>query len=146
MYGFFSIAQNLLLKLNAEIALAKNISYKGRFNDFAQTVQNGGYDCFLFTSMVEGMPNVVIEAAEQQLSIISPIVGGLGEFLNDNNAYLIQDKTNPDEYARQLEAVWHNKQQGKFDKEHALLTSYNQKFTLESFRHSFLTMLGKVYG
>ena len=135
--------ENLLLKLNADIALLKNITYKGRFNNFTQLVSQGGYNCFLFTSIVEGMPNVVIEAAEQQLSIVSPIVGGLGEFLNTDNAYLVADKTSAKEYAEQLEIVLKNKQNNIFSKELALMESYNHKFTLDSFSHSFTSMLLK---
>lgn len=133
--------ENLLLKLNIDIALIKNITYKGKFNNFSELVTEGQYDCFLFTSIIEGMPNVIIEAAEQQLSIISPIIGGLGEFLNTENAYLVQDKTDPAEYAHQLKLVLQNKQDGIFSKEEALVKSYNQKFTLENFSYSFTSML-----
>ena len=135
--------ENLLLKLNADIALLKNITYKGRFNNFTQLVSQGGYNCFLFTSIVEGMPNVVIEAAEQQLSIVSPIGGGLGEFFNTDNAYLVADKTSAKEYSEQLEIVLKNKQNNIFSKELALMESYNHKFTLDSFSHSFTSMLLK---
>lgn len=135
--------ENLLLKLNADIALLKNITYRGRFNNFTQLINEGEYNCFLFTSIIEGMPNVVIEAAEQQLSIISPIVGGLGEFLNTDNAYLVTDKTSAREYAEQIERVLKNKQHGIFTKERTLVESYNRKFTLESFSQSFTSMLLK---
>lgn len=129
--------ENLLLKLNKDILLRGNIDYKGTFDDFHKLVKNGQYDCFLFTSIIEGMPNVIIEAAEQQMSIVTPIIGGLGEFLNSENSYIVDNKLDENQYVEQLKKVLENKILGDFTKQMNLVNSYNDHFTLRSFKVSY---------
>lgn len=133
--------ENLLIKLNASILGNKNVSFKGGFNKFSDLVESGDYDCFLFTSVVEGMPNVVIEAAELQMSIVTPIVGGLGEFLNDDNAYLVSNKIDAEEYILKMKEVLQDKIDGNNKRQCKLIDSYNDKFTVDKFKERFLNLL-----
>lgn len=135
--------ENLLIGLNANIMGLKNVSYKGGFSKFSDLVQSGGYDCFLFTSIVEGMPNVVIEAAEQQLSIVTPIVGGLGEFLNSDNAYIVKNNRSAEEFVEKLKEVLLDRIEGNSFKQCNLVDSYNEKFTITKFKNNFLEVLGE---
>lgn len=62
----------------------KTVSYKGGFSNF-DALKPGDYDGFLFTSMIEGMPNILLEAAENQMYIISSLVGGVGDLVQHQN-------------------------------------------------------------
>ncbi len=137
--------EDLLLKLNKDILLKENIKYKGKFDNFRKLVEEGQYDCFLFTSIIEGMPNVIIEAAERQMSIITPLIGGLGEFLNSENAYIVDNKNDVEKYIIELQKVLENKNTGKFTKEINLAHSYNKKFTLDSFKLSYNSLQDYLY-
>lgn len=45
------------------------------------------YDCFLFTSQFEGMPNIVLEMVTRGIPVISPRVGGLHETFSDQGIW-----------------------------------------------------------
>lgn len=55
----------------------KNLHYRGRFDGFESI--EGSYDCYLLTSMSEGMPHTAMEAVIAGLPIISTDVGDLSE-------------------------------------------------------------------
>lgn len=125
-------AENKLLKLFARTLIRKNITYKGNFDCFSSIMKNENYQCFLFTSLSEGMPNVVVEAIYHQLSIVSPLVGGLNDILTEENAYIV-NKMEASLFAEQLEKVLNNRKYNHFSKELALHFVYNSKFTYNSF-------------
>lgn len=91
------------------------------------------------------MPNVIIEAAERQMSIITPLIGGLGEFLNSENAYIVDNRNDVEKYIIELQKVLENKNTGKFTKEINLAHSYNKKFTLDSFKLSYNSLQDYLY-
>lgn len=125
-------AENKLLKLFARTLIRKNITYKGNFDCFSSIMKNENYQCFLFTSLSEGMPNVIVEAIYHQLSIVSPLVGGLNDILTEKNAYIV-NKMEASLFAEQLEKVFNNRKYNHFSKELALHFVYNSKFTYNSF-------------
>ena len=87
------------------------------------------------------MPNVVVEAAQEQLRIVSPLVGGLGEFLNSTNAYVVDNKFDVQAYAEQLENAYRECQANDSTKLSHLIDDYNEKFTQQRFRQSFVPIL-----
>lgn len=60
--------------------LPANVSYKGVFSGFA-SLPLDKYDALLYTSLFDGMPNTILEAASNNLPIISSAVGGIPEFV-----------------------------------------------------------------
>ncbi|HSX30425.1 MAG TPA: glycosyltransferase [Candidatus Saccharimonadales bacterium] len=85
--------------------LPKNMHYLGGFNDFyALPLQN--YDAYLYTSVFDGMPNAILEAAAAQLPIVSSAVGGIPDLIEDRQSgFLVQDLTDPTPYAHALEQL-----------------------------------------
>ncbi|WP_336760775.1 glycosyltransferase [Asaia sp. VD9] len=67
-----------------------NISYRGPFSGLKSIPLNDG-DAFIYTSLFDGMPNVVLEAAELNLPIITVDIGGVPELLNDDCAYIARN-------------------------------------------------------
>jgi glycosyltransferase involved in cell wall biosynthesis len=80
-------------------SLPSNVSYKGPFNDFfALPLED--YDAYLYTTLFDGMPNTILEAAQAKLPIISSAIGGIPEFITDKETgILITDIRNPKSYA-----------------------------------------------
>jgi glycosyltransferase involved in cell wall biosynthesis len=78
--------------------LPVNVSYKGTYDGFSSLPINE-YDLLLYTSLFDGMPNVILEAASAGLPIIASAVGGIPEFIVDKKTgRLVEDIYNIDEY------------------------------------------------
>ena len=59
------------------------LKYKGYFNGF-NSLPLDDYDVFLYTSQVDGMPNVLLEATVAGLPIVASNDGGVGELVKNN--------------------------------------------------------------
>lgn len=82
-----------------------NIEYVGPFTNFADFAKKN-YDLFLYTSLRDGMPNVLLEAAAIGLPIVCSNVGGVGDFIKDGRTgVLVDDIENPGEYAGAIKAL-----------------------------------------
>jgi glycosyltransferase involved in cell wall biosynthesis len=79
-------------------SLPDNASYKGSF-DGLRSLQLDTYDALLYTSLFDGMPNTILEAAQAKLPIIASSVGGIPEFITEETGFLITDIKNPSAYA-----------------------------------------------
>lgn len=67
----------------------KNISYKGGYNGWA-SLNAHQYDIFLYTSLFDGMPNVVLEALSSTMIVVAPMQGGLPEIIeSEKNGFLV---------------------------------------------------------
>lgn len=60
-----------------------SIEYKGYFNGF-NSLPLDNYDVFLYTSQVDGMPNVLLEATCAGLPIVASDDGGVSELVKNN--------------------------------------------------------------
>lgn len=54
----------------------RNLNYVGPYDDF-QTIDTSRYDGFVYTTMYDGLPNVVLEAMASGLPVIAPECDGL---------------------------------------------------------------------
>ena len=59
-----------------------NVAYRGEFFAFGKLPLKD-YKLFLYTSLFDGMPNILLEAASHGMPIVSSPVGGISEFLGD---------------------------------------------------------------
>lgn len=81
------------------------LSYKGPFRDF-NDLHPEDYDLFLHTSMIDGMPNVILEAAAANLITIASNVGGIGDFVQTGKTgFLIDDANNEDAYVEVINKI-----------------------------------------
>ena len=67
------------------------LNYKGGFDGF-ESLRTEGYDFYLYTSRIDGLPNCILEATAAGLPIIAPDVGGIGEFIENNKTGLLVSK------------------------------------------------------
>lgn len=83
-------------------AQARNIRYMGEFNG-AESLPLKKYDLFLYTSLVDGLPNMVLEVASLGVPIVASNAGGIGDFIrNGETGLLVNDLKKPGDY---IEAI-----------------------------------------
>ncbi len=100
MYGTIDRNSDFLEK-----DLPRNVNYIGPFDGF-RNIDTSKYDIFLYTSLFDGMPNILIEAAQSRMPIIASNVGGISEFIIDNNTgILIDDIQNPSAYVKAIKKI-----------------------------------------
>lgn len=104
MYGSIDTSEQHVLD-----SLPPNVSYKGSYDGF-NSLPLDKYDVLLYTSLFDGMPNVILEASASQLPIIASAVGGIPEFItNHHNGSIVSDILNPSAYADVIEDFINNK-------------------------------------
>lgn len=82
-----------------------NLNYKGVFNGI-NSIPTNEYDLYLYTSNSDGMPNILLEIATKGLPIIAPNVGGVGDFIiNNETGILIDDYKDVDTYLKAIEKM-----------------------------------------
>ncbi len=84
------------------------LKYYGVYNGF-ESLPISEYDLLLYTSLSDGMPNVVLEAAAAGIPILASNDGGVGEFVqNEKTGILVEDYKNPKEYIERINEISKN--------------------------------------
>lgn len=65
-----------------------NVVYKGGFSGLG-SIPFTNKDAFLYTSLFDGLPNVLLEAAQMQIPIITVDVGGVPELIQEKSGFLV---------------------------------------------------------
>ncbi len=86
-----------------------NIHYKGAFNGFQSIAAKEEFDGFLYTSLWDGIPNIILEVISAGMPLVSAHIGGLAEILNDQNAYLVKDPTSVQSYGTRIRELLEDK-------------------------------------
>lgn len=83
------------------------ITYKGPFSGI-ETIPTDDYDTYLYTSSVDGLPNILLEIAAHGLPIIASNDGGVGEFVINNKTGILCDIEDINSYVTALESIYAN--------------------------------------
>lgn len=83
-----------------EKGLDDEVKLVGEVNDVASWLEM--MDVFLFTSLSEGLPNVLIEAQAFGLPVVSTRVGGVSEVVSHRKTGLLVDSDSPEEISDKL--------------------------------------------
>lgn len=82
--------------------LPGNVRYNGSFDGFYKLPLDT-YDVYLYTSLFDGMPNAILEAAAANIPIVSSAVGGIPDLISDRvSGRLISALDEPEPYAQAL--------------------------------------------
>jgi glycosyltransferase involved in cell wall biosynthesis len=92
----------------------ENIKLCGKFDRFTEIFDSRPYDCFLFTSKWEGMPNVILEAIYCGIPVVAPDIGGVAEVVvDDKTGILVSGPYDLDGYETALRFLKDNPTQSK---------------------------------
>jgi glycosyltransferase involved in cell wall biosynthesis len=123
--------------------LPSNIIYKGAYSGF-DTLPVANYDLLLYTSLFDGMPNVILEAASAGLPVVASAVGGIPEFVVDTKTgRTIEDIDNADAYCRVLRQMINNPQMVETYAKNAA-KSIKRDFSRNQYDHSVEQMLRQL--
>jgi glycosyltransferase involved in cell wall biosynthesis len=85
IYGYGDLHDALAAQI-ARLGLEGRVRLEGRTDDSAATLQD--FDVFVFSSVNEGLPLVILEAMAAGLPIVSTDVGGIPEVVRKESAWL----------------------------------------------------------
>lgn len=89
-------------------SLPSNVRYARPFKGFADLPYQD-YDLFLYTSLFDGMPNIILEAGAAGMPIVTAAVGGVPSLLSEGKDGLLVDTLdNPASYAGQIRKILAN--------------------------------------
>lgn len=78
------------------------LSYHGPYNGL-KSISTKDYDCFLYTSLIDGLPNTILEIAAEGLPIIASDAGGIKNFITDKKTGLLISSYDAKDYIEALE-------------------------------------------
>lgn len=81
-----------------------NVRLRGAFDGW-ESLPAEPFECFLFTSVGEGLPNVILEAMGSGLPIVASNVGAVGEVLGEDRGWLVGEVSKPEGYIEALRKV-----------------------------------------
>ena len=91
--------------LTEQYFLDSKVKYKGPFNG-VDSLPTQDYDIYLYTSEGDGIPNVLQEMTASGLPIVASNVGGIGEFVKNNETgFLIEDHEAIEDYVTSIEKL-----------------------------------------
>ncbi len=83
----------------------ETMSYLGQYDDFS-SINTSMYDLFLYTSRIDGIPNVLLEASAAGLPILASAAGGIEDFVhNDETGFVIKDANDEDSYIDKIKYI-----------------------------------------
>jgi len=143
----FHVYGSPVLDDQAEIArlrAVRNIDYRGSFAGF-DSIPAAPYHCFLYTSRVDGMPNVLLEAMQAGLLVVASDVGGVSDVVDADTGLLVRAADDPSAYVAAIERTLH-------DGEHWRQVAANgqrrvsETFTTAAFREALRSIPGYLKG
>jgi UDP-glucose 4-epimerase len=81
-----------------------NIRHLGTLADVSEA-DFSAHDGYVFTSLVEGMPNIVLEMSQHAIPLVLADVGGLRDTLSDDAAMLVRHAVGPEDTAAAFDAA-----------------------------------------
>jgi glycosyltransferase involved in cell wall biosynthesis len=73
-----------------KLIINPNITLLGKVSEKDLIDWYNNVECFIFPSLGEGMPSVILEAMASRLPIIATDIGAVSTMVNSNNGYLIK--------------------------------------------------------
>lgn len=116
-----------------------SLDYRGSFNGI-DSIDVSKYDCFLYTSYIDGLPNTILEIASKGLPIIASDAGGVKDFIKNKKTGMLVSSDEPTAYVEALEFIRKNPEKSKELAENAIKLIKKQhswKAFIESVKDDF---------
>ncbi|MGD9480598.1 glycosyltransferase family 4 protein [Shinella sp. G-2] len=126
----------LEMRLAALSERCSHVHFHGPFERFG-TLPLVDYDAFLYTSLWDGIPNVLLEAAAAGLPIVASGAGGIRELVTEKTGWLIEDIRNPLPYVQALRDVAANSQQTQ-NRAEAMMARLRENHSWQNYRDILL--------
>ena len=84
-----------------------NMHFMGTYTKLSDVFQKP-YHGFVYTAQWDGMPTIILDMAQAGLPIIAPKVGGIGELIDADTGWLIEDFTDVDSYRAAMDEIFRN--------------------------------------
>jgi glycosyltransferase involved in cell wall biosynthesis len=132
VFGEFS--EELPPSWRESLTLIPNLFYFGSF-DGLDSLNADEYDALLYTSLWDGLPNILLEAGVKGLPILAPSVGGIPELIDRQTGFIAKRE---DQYLEHLETLRQRPREGE-------RRAANLKKRIEQ-RHSFKAFYSELKG
>lgn len=90
--------------LESFCSVHERVSYRGSYPSFASLPLHE-YNALLYTSLWDGIPNVLLEASASGLPIVAPNVGGISELVSAETGWLVDAVDSPHEFIACLDNI-----------------------------------------
>ena len=90
------------------MASLNNLRYMGSYSNFFTDIDLPDYDLFLYTTLSDGTPTILIEAGLAKLPIITSGVGGIPELLS-NRGTIISNPTSVSQFVKAIKSFQANR-------------------------------------
>lgn len=131
VYGDADALDAKLLAFQESLSALGNVVLGGAFDNFSQLPLDS-HDLFLYTSSSDGMPNVVIEAMARGLPVVSAIVGGVGDLIDETTAWPVHDIHDPAAYVTAMRSALADGD-GRWSRATRGLALIQERHTLDAF-------------
>ena len=84
-----------------------NLVSHGSYASFSE-LPTVSFGAFLYTTLWDGLPNVLLAAGASGLPTVAPSIGGISELVDEKTGWLIKDHSNPIAYVDALEEIKSN--------------------------------------
>jgi glycosyltransferase involved in cell wall biosynthesis len=85
-----------------------NLTLEGPYSTPLEWEKKYDFDALVFTSVWEGLPNVLLEAGELGIPIIAPTVGGVSELVSQSTGYPLSERPEARDYEQALRKLLNN--------------------------------------
>jgi glycosyltransferase involved in cell wall biosynthesis len=92
-----------LASLSRELGIEKSVAFLGSRDDTAALMDRS--DVFVMSSVKEGFPYALLEAAACMLPVVATDAGGIGEFIKDNSTGMLSPPGEPELLAYKIVAL-----------------------------------------
>lgn len=120
----------------------KYLSYRGGYKNFLRDIHPENFDVFVYTSLADGTPNILIEAGMAELPIISSSIGGIASLIKEDGTLIIEP-SDVDAYVSKLESFIINPRPF-YKKADTFKNRLKKTQTIDSFKKEVSTMLKKI--
>lgn len=119
-----------------EVKGAPGIQYCGIYTDINQLDFNA-YDMLLFTTLNEGVPNVLVETVRAGLYVVAPSVGGIPEILRfGETASLVDNPSDIQKYIQAIEYTYSQRIYTSKEQLHQASQAITQQHSYQAYKES----------